>query len=466
MQYRIKIYTRTPTDDYTDGLANSVHFALCGDGDEPIPLNKNYGMLFASAVIDERNVIIEKGLKNPQIFQIDDKTFGIAAVRVNQDGEEDTTCTGKFLLWTTEDFIGFNEHGLIEQNNDWLSNLKSACEEIAINVESVERIKGHYFPKFIKSTAETFSFPLAVGYADPVIFRWEGKYYFTATNDNVDAVGLFVREAETVEGLFAEGYKEYLILEYNEEKGFVQTFWAPEFHIIGGCVYILFAVGGKKWSPQSHIMKLKKGGKIINPGDWEEPARVKKADGSFLAEITEGEITLDMTYFNADGKHYYCWSYRKYLPFDTGSMLYIAEIDCKTPWVLKSEPVLLSRPLLGWENHQGTINNEGAYPLVTDDRVILAYSGGAAGGYTYAIGTLTIKRGGDYLNPNEWKKSHYPIMSYYSFEGEYGPGHNSFYCDDDGNIMNVYHAQQEIGRVKRCIAIRPVCLNENGFYVL
>jgi len=279
---------------------------------------------------------------------------------------------------------------------------------------------------------------------------------------------LFVREAETVESLFAEGYKEYIILDYNEEKGFVQTFWAPEFHIIGGCVYILFAVGGKQWSPQSHVMKLKKGGSIINPLDWEEPVRVKKSDGSFLAEITEGKITLDMTYFGVDGKHYYCWSYRKGInsPLDTGSMLYIAEIDINSPWILQSEPVLLSRPLLGWENLQGTINNEGAYPLITDDKVILAYSGGAAGGYTYAIGTLTIKRGGDYLNPNEWKKSPYPLMSYYSFEGEYGPGHNSFYYDEDGNVMNVYHAQQEIGRVKRCTAIRPVYFNKKGSPVL
>ena len=41
-------------------------------------------------------------------------------------------------------------------------------------------------------TQEQYPFPLAVGYADPVIINWEGKYYFVATNDNVNNIGIFV----------------------------------------------------------------------------------------------------------------------------------------------------------------------------------------------------------------------------------------------------------------------------------
>ena len=65
------------------------------------------------------------------------------------------------------------------------------------------------------------------------------------------------READAVEGLFS-GAEEHLILDKDEERGFIQTFWAPEFHQIGGELYILFAVSGVKWGPQCHMMKLKK----------------------------------------------------------------------------------------------------------------------------------------------------------------------------------------------------------------
>ena len=52
---------------------------------------------------------------------------------------------------------------------------------------------------------ESFPFPLAVGYGDPVIFPWEGKWYYISTNDNTDDIGLYVREADSVRELFLEG---------------------------------------------------------------------------------------------------------------------------------------------------------------------------------------------------------------------------------------------------------------------
>lgn len=315
-----------------------------------------------------------------------------------------------------------------------------------------------------KVTQEFYSFPLAVGYADPDILEWNGKYYFIATNDNTNNIGLYVREADTISGLFEKGFKEHLILDRDEERNLIQTFWAPEFHVIENELYILFAVSGKQWGPQSHMMKLKKDGCIINAEDWENPIRVKRKDGSFLAE--DG-ITLDMTYMNVDGTSYLLWSYRKGIgtPDDTGSMIYIATIDSRMPWVLTSETVLLSRPLFGWENISGTINNEGPYPLITDDYVHIAFSGGAAGGYTYVLGLLSAKRGSNLMNLTEWEKFCAPVMSYYSVEGEYGPGHNTFYTDKEGNVLNTYHVQERPFRSPRCTAVRRVHFNKDGFPV-
>ena len=101
-----------------------------------------------------------------------------------------------------------------------------------------------------------------------------------------------------------------------------------------------------------------------------------------------------MTYFEQGDESYVSWSYRRNIgrPDDTGSMLYIASVDRERPWQLTSDPVLLARPLYGWENMEGTINNEGSYPLFTNDRVYIAYSGGAANGYSYAIGLLYAEK--------------------------------------------------------------------------
>lgn len=328
-------------------------------------------------------------------------------------------------------------------------------ETIVFSVPGTYTVKG-------KIPTEEYQFPLAKGYADPVILPWNKKYYYMATNDNVNDIGIYVREADTIKDLFAPGYKESIILDLQEDKNFIQTFWAPEFHVIGDDLYILFAVGGRVWAPQCHMMKLKKGGDILEPSDWTEPIRVRKTDGTYLAE--DG-ITLDMTYFKVDGVSCVIWSYRKGIgtPLDTGSMLYIATVDEQDPTTLTSEPVLLTRPLYGWENIQGTINNEGAYPLITDDMVYITYSGGAACGYTYALGLLSIPRGSDFLDAGAWIKSSTPVLSYYSIEGIYGPGHNSFFRDYDGKTMIMYHGEEElVGFGIRCSAMHRVHFNNKG----
>lgn len=308
-------------------------------------------------------------------------------------------------------------------------------------------------------------FPLVVGFADPVLFQWEGKWYFLATNDNVNDIGMFVREADTVEKLFREDTEVHCILDYDEERQLCQTFWAPEFHVIGDDLYILFAVSSKQWGPQCHMMRLKKGGSIVRAEDWENPIRVRRMDGSFLVE--KG-ISLDMTYLKVAGKAYVCWSERYGIgtPLDSGSMLCIATIDDKEPWKLTSEPVLLSRPLFGWENNSGTINNEGPYALILDDTIYLAYSGGDACGYYYVVGYLTAKVGDDLLDIRSWKKLPAPVFHSGSVEGIQGPGHNSFYRDEEGRLMIAYHGQEREKYFVRCSAMHPVHISAEGFPLL
>lgn len=158
------------------------------------------------------------------------------------------------------------------------------------------------------------------------------------------------------------------------------------------------------------------------------------------------------------------WSYRRGIgtPGDTGSMLYIAGVEEHAPWKLSGEPVLLSRPLFGWENVSGTINNEGPHGFTRDGRVYLAYSGGAANGYTYVLGLLTAEENQDLTDVRVWKKSGFPVLSFYSVKGEYGPGHHSFYADEDGKLMMAYHGETALESHLRCDGIRRVHFNLQG----
>ena len=325
-------------------------------------------------------------------------------------------------------------------------------DEIDFGKPGVYEVTGEVLQK-------TYAFPLARGYADPVLFQWRGSWYFLATNDNMGQVGLYVREADTVDGLFAPDVEEHLILAYDEARGFKSTFWAPEFHLIGGELYILLALGSGGITPQCHMMRLRKNGAITDPDGWETPVRVRKKDGSFLADLG---ISLDMTYFEANGTGYLVWSYREWYDVDTGSMLYIAKTDPHRPWQLTSDPVLLSRPLFGWENLDGTINNEGPYPLLTDDKVYLAYSGGSAADYSYVVGWLKASLSADLLDSKNWEKSSAPALSYYAIPEEPGSGHNSFFKTEEGDTMIAYHAVLLSDGKKRSTGIRRVHFDRNG----
>lgn len=516
----LKVYTReSDKDNYPYGLAFSIHMSYSENGKIFAPLHKNYGILFAEAIIMPNDTLSPRGVKEPKAFTLKDGGFGIAAVRVMENGDADETCADKILFWTTKDWIDFEAKGLVSVDEVEAKAVTAnglAEDHVEVDLVILERAVEYWnpichtetiVPECVRLSSEQeldalmaeavysdgsraqkrvlwekdtidftcpgiyevqgrvqskkFIFPLAEGFGDPVIFPWEGKWYYTSTSDNTGDIGLYIREADTVEGLFAEGVVQHLILPLDEKRELIQTFWAPEFHVIGGKLYILFAVSGHAWGPQCHLLKLKEGQPLIKAESWEDPVRVQRQDGSCL---TEDGITLDMTFLRTKRQSYVVWSYRLGMgkPHDTGSMLYIATIDEREPWKLTSEPVRLARPLFGWENVDNTINNEGPYAFTRDGKVYLAYSGGAANSYTYAVGLLTAREEDDLLDVSNWQKRCTPVLSFYSVEGEYGPGHNSFYEDEDGNLMIAYHAEKDKKSTLRCDGIRRVHFRKDG----
>jgi GH43 family beta-xylosidase len=319
---------------------------------------------------------------------------------------------------------------------------------------------GKYIAKGIVHQ-ERYVFPIAINRADPCIAKWNGKYYFIATNDADGNHSLYIREADSIPELV--NAKEHLLLDSNTYEDIGGLLWAPEFHILGNDLYIFHgATPGEFFREESHIMKLKKGGNPICASDWSRPQRVLKKDGTYLCEAGK-TISLDMTTFEWDGQHYVVWSQREFLPVDLGAWLYIAKIDPNEPWKLTTDPVVLTKPYYGWENNH-TFVVEGPFPLIRGDKLFLTFSGAAIDA-TYCVGLLAADKGADLLNPENWQKLNYPLLTSRSMPGEYGPGHNSYVVDDNGVYWNAYHARPGV-EGPRSSGLRRVHFDIDGYPVL
>ncbi len=444
----LKVYEREPVKrSYVPSLAESVHFALSRGGGEMVPLNSNVGVLYASAEISEHGTILERRLREPRIYRQGGE-YRVAAKYVDGDGDEPHP--EMLYVWSTRDFRRFDEVGLVT-----CADVPDASDAVEISDGEADMIEAAL--PTVRSEAPA-PFPMIEGFADPDVMARNGRYYFIATNDRTGNVGLYASAADTVEGLFARENEPVCILPESDEWDMHSTFWAPEFHEIGGELYVLFAVGGRQFSPQSHMMRYR-GGNILDPSSWERPVRVQKKNGE---PLTARGITLDMTHFALGGRSYLVWSERYNIgsPEDSGSMLYIAETDAGRPWRLKKEPVLLSRPLYSWENQSGTINNEGPHPLFAGEKLCLSFSGGAAGGYSYSTGWLVIDTDADPLNAANWYKVPYPALASQYVNGVEGPGHISFFRTYEGEVMMAYHAQLPGRNGKRASSVSRVHIAE------
>ncbi|WP_338786517.1 hypothetical protein [Metabacillus sp. FJAT-53654] len=66
----------------------------------------------------------------------------------------------------------------------------------------------------------------------------------------------------------------------------------------------------------------------------------------------ECSISLDMTYFEHNGKAYVCWSQPKWFGEEReNASLYIATVNSNVPWRLTCESVRICRNEYGWERN-------------------------------------------------------------------------------------------------------------------
>lgn len=303
----------------------------------------------------------------------------------------------------------------------------------------------------------SFAFPICMDRADPCVCRWNGKYYYIATNDADGNHTLYMRCADSLEGI--RDAEEHLILDSTTYEGIGGLLWAPEFHEIDGRLYLFHAcTPGPFFCEESHVMELREGGDPLCKEDWSRPRRVVRADGSDICEAGK-EITLDMTEFEWQGELYAIWSQRQFLPKDLGAWLYIAKLNRKEPWKLASDTFVLSKPEYGWANNH-TFVDEGPFALIRGDKLYVTFSSAAVDS-TYVVGLLQIDAGKDPLDVMNWRKNNYPLFTSRSYEGEYGTGHNAYVIDEEGITWNTYHARPGVDG-PRSTGIRRVHFDVDG----
>lgn len=271
--------------------------------------------------------------------------------------------------------------------------------------------------------------PFIAQRADPYVKQMGGKWYFTASVPAYD--GIVLRCADTLEGLRTAPETE---IWHAHETGVMGAhIWAPELHLLDGCWYIYFAAGEKEncWRIRPWVLRCQDADPIH--GTWEECGMMQRADDdpfSFTA------FSLDMTVFEHGGKRYCVWA-EKVSVDPMISNLYIAEME--SPIKLKTPQMLLTSPTYAWERH-GYWVNEGPTALHIDGRLFLTYSASDTSP-AYCMGLMWMDEKDDPMDFAAWHKLNRPVLKTDAAKGLFGPGHNTFFTDENGQVYTSYHAR-------------------------
>ena len=279
---------------------------------------------------------------------------------------------------------------------------------------------------------QLYNEPWILQRADPYVYRHtDGTYYFTASVPAYD--GIYLRKSDTLLGL--KDAKEVEVWHKHDEGIMSIHIWAPEIHYLDGAWYIYYAGGDKDdiWAIRPYVLRCTDSDPMT--GKWEELGKMNRAPED---EFSFEQFSLDATVFENKGEYFYIWAEKTGVGKQI-SNLYIAQME--SPYQLKTVQVLLTTPDYDWERH-GFWVNEGPAVLKKDGKIFITFSASDTG-VNYCIGMLSADENSDLLDPKSWEKERYPVLQSDWDLGIYGPGHNSFTKDENGEDVMVFHARTE-----------------------
>ncbi|KAF7192307.1 Extracellular exo-alpha-(1-_5)-L-arabinofuranosidase [Pseudocercospora fuligena] len=292
---------------------------------------------------------------------------------------------------------------------------------------------------FVQSScnAATYSNPLRPSGPDPDITYHDGYYYLIATNQ----VDLTITRAKTLDGL-RNGETKQVYKDSDPSR--CCSVWAPEMHFLDNAWHIYYASSesgcGGEFCPKQrmHVVKGKpnqaihstRPDRVLGGGSpWDMPYK-------YVGQVRP-DFSIDGTILVANGKNYFVYACRPDNEHVPDQSICIAPM---TGVATTGNRAVISRPEQSWEKDNFP-NNEGPYALYNGGKTWLAYSVSSCFKAGYAIGLLTWT-GGDPMQMSSWKKSDGPVFG--TANGNYGPGHNSFFKSPDGREQwFAYHSKNE-----------------------
>ncbi|MBP0966119.1 MAG: family 43 glycosylhydrolase, partial [Oscillospiraceae bacterium] len=308
----------------------------------------------------------------------------------------------------------YSDGGIMKLPVQWDADAAAALQSAPRGTYTVEG----------KVLAADYKNPFIEERADPFVTNGgDGYFYFTASYPAYGSVDkgydrIILRRSNTVAGLAAA--EEKTVWKAHGSGIMAKHIWAPEMHKIGGKWYIFFAAGASSdiWAIRPYVLRCD--GDPYT-GSWTECGQMQASAGDSDSFTS---FSLDMTYFENNGKHYVIWAEIK-----GDSSLFMAEISPDEPWKLTSKPILLTKPEYDWElvNHRV---NEGAAVLKTGGKVYVFFSASGTGS-EYCVGRMEASANADLMDIKSWTKQKTPVLSSADVPGESGPGHNSFVTDEN-----------------------------------
>ena len=403
----------TDLENFKTVSRNSYSFNFTPRHGYVIPINGDQYNALISAYPSAGLTPINTGIKNPTVN-----------VRAGEPLKMPETVTATYT-----------GGGKGELSVDWDSS--------AVSSINTEKAGTYTVSGTVKSSAELYADPFIKERADPyVVDGGDGYFYFTASYPAYGSVDkgydrIILRRSNTVGGLAAA--EEKTIWKAHSSGILAKHIWAPEMHKIGNSWYMFFAAGasGDIWAIRPYVLKCD--GDPYT-GNWTECGQMQASAGD---SESFANFSLDMTYFENNGKHYVIWAEIK-----GDSSLFMSEISPDEPWKLISKPILLTKPEYKWELVNNRVN-EGAAVLKTDKKVYVFFSASGTGS-EYCVGRLEADIDSNLMDTKSWKKLTEPVLSTADVKGKSGPGHNSFVTDEKGNLLIVYHARPDSHASQGC----------------
>jgi GH43 family beta-xylosidase len=277
----------------------------------------------------------------------------------------------------------------------------------------------------------SFSNPLLPNGADPWVLQHDSVYYYTHTTGDRILIYATKKMSELGKATPTTVWMPPPTGDYSKE------IWAPEIHFLQNRWYIYFAADDGN-NDHHRIYALECDDPDPVKGTWTFRGKI--------ADTATDKWAIDASVFEYGQQLYMIWSGWK---GDVNGEQDIFIAKMKDPLTLNGPRVLIASPTHDWERAGAPPSvNEGPEALTgPGGRLFLTFSAGGCWTDQYCLGLLSLKDGGDPLQPGDWTKSDNPVFSSYPEGGVFGPGHNGFFRSRDGREdWILYHANSAAGQ--------------------